>query len=612
MPAPTQPSEIAREVLRLFAARRIPPTPDNFRTLYHEVAGTPDDEGPFPEKFVKALARQIPRDTAERTRLARQLDQALAEGNPEAGNQALAQYLASFKVEQPQAWNELISNLLRQWEARQIGWTTARKRESLDRVFTANDPATLYARLHGLVRSWAQAPKDPESAPGRDSPAAIAPPSALGATTTTPATAPLTPPAATAPDIRHVAAGEAGDLLTSLRELLLLALESVVPALLADQPEVSRDAAGFARAVKAASSPDDLQTLAIQLRKFAYRLEMTAGDRAEVNAGLLNLLRLLLENIDQLVIDDLWLHGQIEVLREIVGKPANVRLIDDAERRLKEVIYKQSQLKHNHSEAQRSLKEMLAGFVDHLASFAETTSTYHDRIGECADKISAARDITEISGVLGEVMRESLAMRDEARRSRDELQATRERAREAEARMNELQQQLDETSRLMRHDQLTGALNRRGLEETFDKESARARRHGSPLSLALLDLDNFKQLNDRHGHKTGDDALIHLATIVRQNLRPQDTLARHGGEEFILLYPDTNLEQAQTALVRLQRELTRNFFLADENRVLITFSAGVTEWNPQESMDAVIKRADDAMYQAKQTGKNKVIANPAT
>jgi diguanylate cyclase len=597
MPAPTQPSEIAREVLRLFAARRIPPTPDNFRKLYHEVAGTPLDDGPFPLSFVKSLARQIPRDTAERTRLARQLDQALADENPDAGKQALAQYLVSLKLEQAPVWNDLIANLLRQWEARQIGWTTARKRESLERVLTANDPATLYARLQGLVRSWAQLPIDPET------------PSAVkdGATSAVTSSAAETADVA-APEIRHVSAGEAGELLATLRELLLLTLESVVPAFLGDHPELASEAAGFARAAKTANGAGDLRTLTIQLRKFAYRLEMSAGDSAEINAGLLNLLRLLLENIDQLVIDDHWLHGQIEVLREIVGKSANVRVIDEAERRIKEVIYKQSQLKHNHSEAQRSLREMLAGFVDHLASFAETTSTYHDRIGECADKISAARDITEISGVLGDVMRETVAMRDEARRSRDELQAARERAREAEARMNELQQQLDETSRLMRHDQLTGVLNRRGLEETFDRESARARRHGNQLSVALLDLDNFKKLNDTYGHQIGDEALIHLTSVVRNNLRPQDTVARHGGEEFILLYPDTALDQAQAALIRLQRELTRNFFLADEKKLLITFSAGVTEWNREEAMDAVLDRADKAMYQAKQTGKNKVVA----
>lgn len=604
MPAPTQPSEIAREVLRLLATRRISPTPDNFRALYDEVAGTADTEGPFPDKFVRALARQLPRDTAERARIARQLDQALTENNQDASRQALADYLASLKTEQPPAWNELIANLLRQWESRQLGWTTARKRESLERVLAANDPATLHGRLQALVRSWTLAPTDRESSPP-------APPSEV-------VSAPANAPSATVPmqsggvaaELRQVASGETGELLAARQELLQLALDAVLPPLLTEQPELAQEAERLAMSVKSAASADDLRNIATRMRKFAYRLEMVAGDRAEINAGLRNLLHLLLDNIDQIVVDDSWLSGQIEMLRDVLGKPANVRLIDDAERRLRDIIYKQSQLKHNHSEAQRSLKQLLAGFVDHLASFAETTGAYHDRIGNCADRISAARDITEISGVLGEVMRETLTMRDTARRSRDELDATRERAREAEQRMSELQLQLDEASRLMRHDQLTGVLNRRGLEETFDKEAARARRHGSPLSLALLDLDNFKQLNDTFGHRTGDDALVHLATIIRQCLRPQDTISRHGGEEFILLYPDTTVEQAQAALVRLQRELTRNFFLTHERKVLITFSAGVTEWNPDDTVDSTVQRADAAMYKAKQAGKNKVVAHP--
>ncbi|WP_018990307.1 GGDEF domain-containing protein [Aromatoleum toluclasticum] len=602
MPAPTQPSEIAREVLRLFAAWRISPTPDNFRSLYYEVAGTTDTEGLFPDRFMRALARQLPRDTAERARIARQLDQTLTENNNDASRQALTDYLASLKNEQPPGWNELIANLLRQWEARQLGWTTARKRESLERVLAANDPATLHARLQALVRSWAQAACDPES-PVTRAGAANAP------ADVTFDDAPSRP-AELESEVRHIAPGEVGELLAASQELLQLALDTVLPPLLAEQPELAHEADRLAGSVRTASSADELRNIATRMRKFAYRLEMVAGDRGEINAGLLNLLRLLLDNIDQIVVDDSWLSGQVDVLRDVLGKPANVRLIDDAERRLRDIIYKQSQLKHNHSEAQRALKQLLAGFVDHLAGFAETTGAYHDRIGNCADRISAARDITEISGVLGEVMRETLTMRDTARRSRDELDATRERARDAEQRMNELQRQLDETSRLMRHDQLTGVLNRRGLEETFEKEAARARRHGGPLSLALLDLDNFKQLNDTFGHRTGDDALIHLATIVRQSLRPQDTLSRHGGEEFILLYPDTTLVQAQAALVRLQRELTRNFFLTHEDKVLITFSAGVTEWNPDDTVDSIVQRADAAMYRAKQAGRNKVVAHP--
>ena len=595
MPAPTQPSDIAREVLRLFASRRLPPTPDNFRALYHEVAGVPVEEAPFPEKFVRSFARQLPRDSAERARLVRLLEQALAAGKPDVAREVLTQYFDGLRNEQPPAWNELIAALLRAWEGRQLGWTTARKREALDRVLTANDPATLHARLQALVRSWAQAPTDPELAP-REGPAPA------------PATAPTD---VAAPEIRLVAGGEAGELLASLRELLLLTLESIVPVFLADHPELGSDADAFADSIRTATNADELATVGKQLRKFAYRLEMAAGDRAEVHAGLLSLFRLLLENIDQIVIDDQWLHGQVEALRDVVGNPANVRTIDDAERRLKELIYKQSQLKHNHTEAQRSLKEMLAGFVDQLASFSETTSSYHDRLGECAERIAAAHDLAAIGDVLNEVMRDTLSIRDEARRARDELHETRERAQEAEARMAQLERELDESSRLMRHDQLTGAMNRRGLEETFDKEANRARRHGKPLTVALLDLDNFKRINDSFGHRTGDEALVYLADVARNNLRPQDTLARHGGEEFILLYPETELDQAHIALVRLQRELTRTLFLFEDKKLLITFSAGVTGWNPGETLDQVLARADAAMYEAKETGKNKVVVAAA-
>lgn len=598
---PSQPSDIAREVLRLFAARRLPPTPDNFRRLYHEVSGQPPQENGYPEAFLKRVAKRIPRDSPEKTKFARQLEQAVADDQTAAALQALEDYLAtSGASDRSQAWNELIANLLRQWEARQMGWTIARKRESLERVLASGDSATLFARLQALVRSWAQAPSDPEQPAPRTFDGAAEPASRAVA-------APLAPAAATA-ETRIVANGEAGEIVTALRDLLELALESIVPIFLAEQPALLGEANRLLQAFRAAGTAAELRTLAAQLRKFSYRLEMVAGDTAEIHAGLLHLLRLLLENIDQIVIDDRWLSGQVETLREIVAKPTNVRLIDDAERRLREVIFKQSQLKHNLSQAQKSLREMLAGFVDHLAGFAETTGSYHDHMGRCAEKIAAAQDIAELGDVLAEVMRETRAIQQQARRSRDELQAAQERAREAEAQVAQMQQQLDEASHLMRHDQLTGALNRRGFEETFAREAARATRYRQPLALALLDLDNFKKLNDTFGHKTGDEALMHLATVTRQSLRPQDTLARHGGEEFILLFPDTSLDDARLAVTRLQRELTRNFFLTEDKKVLITFSAGVTPWSAGESLDSVLKRADRAMYQAKQSGKNKVVA----
>jgi diguanylate cyclase len=154
---------------------------------------------------------------------------------------------------------------------------------------------------------------------------------------------------------------------------------------------------------------------------------------------------------------------------------------------------------------------------------------------------------------------------------------------------------------------LTGALNRQGLDEALAREIATLRRKETPLSVALLDIDNFKKLNDSKGHEVGDVALTHLAKVARECMRPQDTLARYGGEEFVILLPDTALENGIEAMKRLQRELSMRFFMAGEDRILITFSAGVAQVTPEEDgMDAV-RRADQAMYLAKRAGKNRVM-----
>jgi len=156
-------------------------------------------------------------------------------------------------------------------------------------------------------------------------------------------------------------------------------------------------------------------------------------------------------------------------------------------------------------------------------------------------------------------------------------------------------------------DQLTGALNRRGLDEAFDREATRADRSHTPVCVALLDIDNFKRLNDTRGHQAGDQALVHLSHVVKEALRPSDMVARYGGEEFIIVLPGIGIVEAAATVERLQRELTKQFFMHDNERILITFSAGVALRAPQEPQDDVIGRADKAMYQAKKTGKNRVV-----
>ena len=619
----SNPSEIARETLRQLAMRRVAPTPDNYRKLYHEIAGTRVDDNELPEAFVRKLARRLPRDNAERQRHVRQLEPALADGTPKAAEAALEHYLDGLKLAEQPAWNELIATLLRQWEARQTGWTTARKRDSLDRVLNAADPATLYTRLQGLLRGWSQSATDDDARPA-ESAASEAPTSAAERSTkpgtaqpdirpgaATPAAQAAVPtaasPTAAPPASPTTPSPQTAD---TLRDLLRLSYRQTVPALLAEHPPLQETALALSDEFAQRDDTQGLQQLGERLRAFTREVELAAADDAEIHAGLLELLRLLLRNIDELVLDDQWLSGQIEMLREVVDAKPDPRKLDDAGRRLKELIFKQGQLKHTLAETQRNLRDMLAGFVDQLARFSESTGTYHDRIGNCAQRIAQASDIAEIGPLLDEVMTETRTIQEEARRSRDELLTARKQASEAEQRIATLQAELEETSRLMRHDQLTGALNRRGLEEMFQTEAARAQRRGSRLAVALLDIDHFKKLNDSLGHKAGDDALVHLARVVRKHLRPQDVLARFGGEEFVILLPETAENDAQQALVRLQRELTREFFMADQQKVVITFSAGITPLGAGESMESALKRADGAMYQAKQAGRNRVMVAP--
>lgn len=579
----TNPFEIARETLRQLAVRRVPPTPDNYLTLYQEIAGIKPTGEPFPEKLLRSLTSELPKASPEQLRLARQLEEAVKGANWDEYKARLVEFFSTLADAQKLSWSELIGDLFKQWEARHNGLTAARKREALEHVLSSSgsNPETLFNRLTSLLRSWGQ---------GRDADSGSPPPPAAESTTPT------------------ASATTGQDLLPELRQLFAFTLETAIATQLLESPQLSSDAKALANDIRTASSAAEIQEFLTRLKRFAFKLELLAEDQAELRGSLLGMLRLLVENFTELVLDDRWLHGQIEVVREIIEKPLSQRTLDDAERRLKEVLFKQSQLKASLFDAKEAIKQMLAGFVDHLAEFADATSDYHDKIEVCAEKISSANDITELENVLGEVMRETRTIQINALRSRDELRSTQQKVQESEARIRELEHELETTSDLVRHDQLTGVLNRRGLEDILTKEVGRAKRHDTVLCVGLLDIDNFKKLNDSMGHDVGDQALVHLATVCKETLRPQDTVARYGGEEFIIILPETPLDDAVVALTRLQRELTKKFFLSGNEKVLITFSAGVTQMQESDTQASVIKRADEAMYEAKRSGKNRVVS----
>lgn len=349
-------------------------------------------------------------------------------------------------------------------------------------------------------------------------------------------------------------------------------------------------------------------TLQLMLSNFSFRLSFAAEDQAAIRAMLLDLLHMVFGNIAALSLDDHWLQGQAEALMAATAQPLTLRRLDDVQRRLKDVIFKQTEAKGRMVEAQEQMKEMLAAFIERLSAMTQSSGGYQDKMERYAEQIAHANTLAEITPVLREVVGATRSMAIDSRMVHDELCELRERTTLKQAEMALMQQELDKASIQARHDPLTGSLNRKGLDEVIEREIARARRSETPLCVALLDVDNFKQINDRLGHDSGDAALVHLADVVRSVMRPQDLLARYGGEEFVVVLPDTPLPQGVEAMQRLQRELTTRFFLHNNEKILITFSAGVAQITNTETGTEAIQRADQGMYLAKRSGKNRVMA----
>lgn len=184
----------------------------------------------------------------------------------------------------------------------------------------------------------------------------------------------------------------------------------------------------------------------------------------------------------------------------------------------------------------------------------------------------------------------------------------------AALRVWDLQQKLREgnerLTELAATDDLTGLLARRFLESHLRGLTAAAERHGRPLSVVMIDLDNFKEINDTHGHPVGDVVLRAAVNRLRSRLRQEDLLGRWGGDELILVLPDVGLRGALTAAEALRRAIAETEVTVDGQRIPITVSAGAAAWSG-ETADELIERADAALYEAKAAGRNRVEASEA-
>ena len=160
---------------------------------------------------------------------------------------------------------------------------------------------------------------------------------------------------------------------------------------------------------------------------------------------------------------------------------------------------------------------------------------------------------------------------------------------------------IDELKALSVTDRLTGLVNRNKLDEVIDAEVKRSKRYGSSFGVILLDIDHFKRVNDTHGHQVGDDVLIAFAKILRQNTRDIDTVGRWGGEEFLIICPQTDLNELAQVAEKLRSVVEGHAFPVVQSK---TASFGIAVHNPQEGVNELIARSDEALYRAKNNGRN--------
>lgn len=586
MEQPQSPIDIARHALKNLAQSKIPPTPDNFRKVYDEIAGVKSEDGmQVLAKLLKEAGRARPRFA----KMAAQLQQAVAKADWTETEKQLRQLLPAGVEAGAPRLGEVVRELVREIEVSRPGVSISKKKEALERVLAnfGADSEVLVTKLHGLTASWKSGAAEMPELAGELPPAA--------ATETPSATAAAAP------------AGKISASSALWREILIKALEYGVMAQLKFHPKLELVAQNLLTQAKAAGTEKEINQLGDALKSFWFKLEMESDAQYKLQEELVQLLRLLVDNMSELVVDDNWLSGQTAIIRDIISKPLDIDVLYDAESSLKELIYKQGQLKHSLSDARQALKQMAADFVERLVEISEHAGEYHQKIDGYQQKISSTEDMAELSVILDNLMKDTKAMQLDALRAFDELKESQVKVAEAEARIEKLTLEIEQVSKTAQQDYLTGTLNRRGMDNAFGRELGRADRAGTPVSVALLDIDHFKKLNDSLGHDAGDVALAHLAKVVKDTLRPTDILARYGGEEFVIILPETDIQEGINVMTRVQRELTKNFFLHNNERVLITFSAGVAQRHPDEGQDEIIKRADEALYKAKHAGRNRVL-----
>ncbi|MCA3181515.1 MAG: diguanylate cyclase [Burkholderiaceae bacterium] len=353
-----------------------------------------------------------------------------------------------------------------------------------------------------------------------------------------------------------------------------------------------------------AGSHDGATAAAIDAASDAAVAQRDLAKLRKVNAELTEIVMSLCNSFETVADEGSWIVSQVDAVRDAVRDGSDRRSLAAARQLLQHALVTQQSIVRSRRDAVVALRDLLPHLVQQMTHLGEHASGFGETLNEHLDAISNADSLEHIAERVRGLIADTRAVHQTFDDARRDLGERSERAATLESEVERLERELAQASERLLTDHLTRTANRAGLERAFDRALQQLRGTGDPLAIALLDIDDFKKVNDALGHQAGDGALRHLAGLLQGKVRAGDTVARYGGEEFVILLPGMTDVQSREMLVRVQRELTREVYLYESKQIFITFSAGTTRVDPQDSIESAIGRADDAMYQAKNAGKN--------
>lgn len=597
------PAQLAKAALQRLAQARLEPTPENYARAYAIEAGTesrPAANGGVPERVQQLISRLIslalPSGTARQElqtalreqrydELLREVEKLLDAAGPGAQAEALAQ---------------AIERLVRGLERGGRQWTLARKKDGIARVLelTRTDSHKLVKRLGQLIQSWDKDSEGGEVETGEDggTPSQFFTDSGFADSNFADSSRTgLREPAAAAAPTHWPEIG--AELNITVRHALRSPQTEATPA-----DALMRELDAAQAELKAGGATPER---AAQMAALCLRARHLLDHRRHLFDELGGLCRELSSSLVDLAEDDSWAQGQAEAMNQTLAQGLSGRGVRTVSELLAGTRERQRTLREERSRARDALKGLIQRMLAELGELGQHTDRFQNNVGRYADAIERADSLESLAGTVREMVEESRSVQSLVAQTQQRLTLEHDRAAALTQRVDELESELRRLSSEVHTDQLTQVANRRGLIQAFGIEQAKAERESTRVALALLDIDNFKKLNDSLGHHAGDIALKSLAERTQASLRPGDMVARYGGEEFVLMLPNTPLDEAQAVLVRLQRSLSAALFNHEGKDVFVTFSAGVTLYRPGETLEAALDRADVALYEAKHTGKNR-------